>query len=155
MASIKIMLNDKAEIERLAADPDVKIKIKKAIVDEVLKRTVKALNDEILDAISREVRSIVDPQTANELFDKSAWRCGPTLAAGVREAIRNHVKLDTRRIMAEELAGIDPRPAIVEALQRQLDRIKGIDVEKTVREAASEYVQTMMAKLGQDTGGGK
>lgn len=155
MASIKIMLNDKEEIERLAADPDVKIKIKKAIVDEVLKRTAKAVNDEILGAIDQEVKSFVLPEHDNGVFDNSSWRCGPSLASAAREDIRAKIKTDVRRIITEELAAADPRQKIVEAMQRQLDRIEAIDIEKAVREAADRYVRAAMSRLGQTTGSAK
>lgn len=58
MDKITILLQDKQTIEKLAADPDVQIRIKDAILDGLAKRYVKTSNvvKDLLDNARAEMR---------------------------------------------------------------------------------------------------
>ena len=67
--NIKIMLNKDEEITRLAQDPEVQIRIKNAIVDEVARRTVKAVGAELEPFIDNKVKELLF-SNPKAVFDK-------------------------------------------------------------------------------------
>ena len=57
--NVKIMLNKDEEIKELAKDPEVQIKIKAAIIDEIGERAVKAVQKELTPDINEAVMKAV------------------------------------------------------------------------------------------------
>lgn len=92
--TVKIMLNDKSSIEELAKDPEVQVRIKTAIVDEIGKRAAKAAQAALDKSVENAVRLAMDKFLRDKPNDV-VKRCDTwgyiTLSDKVKEAIQNAV----------------------------------------------------------------
>lgn len=94
--NIKLMLNKDEEIKKLAKDPEVQIRIKASIVDEIARRAVKAVQAEAGETIDRTVRkAVTDPKTYLTRLPKD-----------IRVEIENQAKRSVAKAIIDETSDI-------------------------------------------------
>ena len=150
--TIKIMLNDQQSIEELAKDPEIQVKIKAAIVDEVAKRAAKAaqavLEKTIESAVDLELDRFNFPsaRNPNNWFTRdSAWH-RPTLKPDVREKIRDHVRAVLTEQM-DELVNASPEMAeLKRELAEQVVNVRAMNVKEMLK---AEIGRVVSKKFGE------
>lgn len=134
MDKITILLQNKQTIEKLAADPDVQIRIKDAVLDGIAKRGMKlsGITSNIISAAQKEIR--------NEFFGDT-W--GNILKDEYKTVIREQVKASLNHLVNEELAKCSKE--ISESIRswkaEVLKKLKEYDIEKDIREVAEEVIR--------------
>lgn len=137
--NIKIMLNKDEEIKRLAADPEIEIKIKNAILDGVGKRVAKTIDKEALKNVEGTCRRYMEvmlkergieynfytPKIPKWLSDKIQKKVEDLLTIGIENCVRQTfdemAKTQIEIAVAgklQELASIDPTAEIKAAADR-------------------------------------
>lgn len=151
---VKIMLNDKESITELANDPDVQIKIKNAIVDTIVKRTVKVLNDDIMNQVRMAINKVIEDiktqkdKTLSDIFEKGDWR-GPSLTSTYRDYIRAEARNAMRCEVHEMIKELEVEMGkfYSETYERRKKEIEGYDFDKAVKEYIAKRVSGTIAKL--------
>lgn len=134
MDKITILLQDKQTIEKLAADPDVQIRIKDAVLDGIAKRGMKlsGITSGIISAAQREIR---------QEFFGDTWR--DILKDEYKTVIREQAKASLNHLVNEELAKCSKE--INESIRfwkaEVLKKLKEYDIEKDIREVAEEVIR--------------
>lgn len=138
--NVKIMLNKDEEIRRLAADPDVEIRIKDAIIDGVGKRAAKAIDTETRLSIERVCRLHMDELLRKEGFTnyrtKVPKRVTDNIQKTVKEIVKNEIESCVRRIINETATA-----HIETAIAGKLKELKNIDVAKVIKDAANTVIR--------------
>lgn len=136
MDKITIVLQDKQTIEQLAADPDIRIRIKDSVIDGVARRYLKISN--IAAAVAEEIRK--------ELF-KGAY--GTYIKDEYRDIICKQVKKEFNKIVEEELIryGNETKKAILAWKEDALQLIKERDIEKDIREVAEKVINEKLQRI--------
>ena len=138
--TIKMMLNKDEEINRLAQDPEVQIKIKNAIVDAIAKRAVKTIDcTEVHEAINKTIKETL-------LDDKpSLW---PPLKESIVERVKNAAinALDLRlhEILADTLPGYQAR--FRQVLNEHLKEIEKLDFAAMAKEAVNRFIAARFSR---------
>lgn len=92
--NIKIMLNKDEEIKELAKDPDVKVKIKAAIIDGIVTRAVKA--------VQKELTRDIDDAANRAVYNGNTFN----LKDSVKEDIDKHVQQAVDNAILSKLCDI-------------------------------------------------
>ena len=134
MDRITILLQDKATIEKLAADPEVKIRIKDAVLDGVGKRALKLAN------ITNDITKAAQREIYNEFFVD-----GPThiLKAEYKNLIKKRARTEMNMFLEEEIKECEKelREAIRSWKLEVLEKLNEYDIEKDIREVAAEVIR--------------
>lgn len=128
--NIKIMLNKDEEIKRLASDPEVEIKIKAAIVDEIAKRAATKLAPTI-DGIIEDV-----------VVKEKRWGT-ITLTDKAEQEIRRQAEAMMREHFAKQFAEF-VKPFIDklnDALNNKFNEIKAVDPTTILTRAAEKLLK--------------
>ena len=141
---VKVQINDKQSVEELLANnPDIEVKIKNAIVDEVAKRSAKAINEilhgTVEHAVGEAVARFCSEKNNQEIFCTGCWG-NITLTNKAKEAVQQHVD---RVLMEKFYDTVLEVPEVVQytekvkqAVNAKIERIRDMDVEDMlVREA--------------------
>lgn len=142
--TVKVMLNDQAAIEELVKDPETQILVKNAIVDAVAKRAAKAAQA----ALDSTIESAVEIAMARFLKGKPndiVKRCDVwnhiVLSDKMMKAIQDAVDAKLT-IAAFDYAGKFPEnDQLRKAIQRQIDYVSAIDVEKRLASIIEKVVR--------------
>lgn len=148
-AKVKIMLNDKESIGELARDPEVQIRIKEAIIDEIGKRVVKIFRADLDDAIRLEVQSFTRPSKANEVFGKPSWGSEPVLSAKMKTEVEEFVRTKVRREIDTVVREFNANAEYIEAFKRRKEEIEAYDFDAAIqkfiaRKLANLFGQAML-----------
>lgn len=134
MDKITFLLQDRQTIEKLAADPEVNIRIKDAILDGIGRRAVKFNN------ITSTLISAAQKEIKQEFFGDT-WR--DNLKDEYKNIIRNRAKEEFNRLVNEELGkcSIELNKAIKSWKSEVLKKLKEYDIEKDIREVAELVIR--------------
>ncbi|MCQ2300584.1 MAG: hypothetical protein MJZ81_10730 [Bacteroidales bacterium] len=145
---LKIMLNDSAAIAEIAKDPEVVIKIKKAIVDEVAKRTAKAIEGEIALAVKKEIDSFTHPDTENEVFKSGyGYWSSPVLSDEMRKHVEAIVASKVRNEIDEIVERFDVNAKYAEVFNKRKQEIEEYDFDKAVQKFISKKLAASFKKI--------
>lgn len=135
--TIKIMLNKDEEINKLALDPEVQLKIKAAIMDAIASRAVKAVEKDA------DLKRFIEEKVHDILFDKRRWGC---LNDETSEKIEKYVKKNVETAIFN--MSMDEKEKYVEQFRKAIaERIKAldeIDVKSVFTDAVDRYIRTKM-----------
>lgn len=142
--NIKMMLNDKSSIEELAKDPEIQIRIKNAIVDEIGKRAAKAAQAALDGTVERAVELAMVrflKGKPNDVVKRCDLWDHVVLSDKMMKAIQDAV--DTKLTMAafDYAEKFPENEELRKAIQRQVDYAKKVDVEKMIRESVDKIVK--------------
>lgn len=135
--NIKIMLNKDAEINELAKDPDVQVKIKAAIVDGIGTRAVKAVQKELASDINEAVRKAVYEDNTFNLKDSVK----EDIKKRVEQAVSFAITTKICDIMEKEFYSIVREKA--ESYVKQIDRM---DIKAIVAGMAAKILERKLSR---------
>lgn len=149
-SKVKVIINGKDTIERIAADPDCRIRIKDALVDQVAKRALKAINAELAgvihDAVVKSVSKITDPDEDNGLFDKRKstydW---PVLSATVLKKIKEAVSAEVFRTVREAVEQSDIHKEYCKILKDTTDYLQKYDYDAVIKKEIRKKVRSVFS----------
>lgn len=142
--NIKMMLNDKSSIEELAKDPEIQIRIKDAIVDEIGKRAAKAAQAALGSTVERAVELAMvrflkgkpnDVVKRCDLWDRIV------LSDKMMKAIQDAVDAKLTMAAFDYAEKFPENEELKKAIQKQVDYAKKVDVEKMIRESVDKIVK--------------
>ena len=142
--TVKMMFNDKEAVLELAKDPEVQVKIKTAIVDEAAKRAAKAiqaaLNSTIEDAVNLAMVRFLKGKP-NDVVKRCDMWDRIVLSDKLMKAIQDAV--DTKLTIAafEYPEKFPENKELKKAIQRQIDYVNKVDMEKMIRESIDRLVK--------------
>lgn len=142
--NIKMMLNDKSSIEELAKDPEIQIRIKDAIVDEIGKRAAKAAQAALNSTVERAVELAMTrflKGKPNDVVKRCDLWDNIVLSDKVMAAIQNAVDAKLTRAAFDYAEKFPENEELKKAIQRQVDYAKEVDVEKMIRESVDKIVK--------------
>ncbi len=139
MDKIIIVLQDKQTIEKLAADPEVQIRIKDSIIDGIGKRSAKLLNitNDIVNSAKREIKT--------EFFG-SSW--GNVFTIEYKKLIKEQAKSELNHLVSEELkeCSKEINNAIRSWRSEILKKLEEYDIEKDICEVAEKVIIEKLKK---------
>ena len=134
MDKITILLQDKQTIEKLAADPEVNIRIKDSILDGIGKRAVKFNNitSALISAAKKEIR---------QEFFGNTWQ--DILKDEYKQVIRNKAKAEFNHIFNKEFVKCSEEinKSIRAWKSEVLKKLKEYDIEKDIREVTEMVIR--------------
>ena len=137
--NVKIMLNKDEEIKRLAQDPEVQIRIKNAIVDEVARRAAKAVGAELEPFIDGKVRELLFSNPKAD-FDRK-------LRPDVKKELEKYVSesmFPKIRSVADEMSDKFDKE-MSDMLETYKKLFATYDVEKMVSSAAERFIKDRLS----------
>jgi len=137
--NIKIMLNKDEEITKLAQDPEVQIRIKNAIVDEVARRTVKAVGAELEPFICDKVRELLF-SNPKAVFDR-------TLRPEVKAEMETYISASITSKIRDVADGMSDKfdKEMSDMLELYKKSFAKFDVEKLVSSAAERFIKDRLS----------
>ena len=143
--NIKMMLNDKSAIEELAKDPEIQMRIKDAIVDDIAKRAAKAaeaaLNKTISAAVEEAMHRFMTTYMGSADVIKSVSAYGSiTLSDKLKKKIQDQVDTALTYAAFDYAEKFPENDELKKALQRQVDHANKADVDKMIRESVDRIV---------------
>ena len=139
MDKIIIVLQDKQTIEKLAADPEVQIRIKDSIIDGIGKRSAKLLNitNDIVNSAKREIKT--------EFFGSNY---GNVFTDEYKKLINEQAKSALNHLVSEELkeCSKEINNAIRSWKSEILKKLEEYDIEKDIREVAEKVITEKLKK---------
>ena len=139
MDKIIIVLQDKQTIEKLAADPEIQIRIKDSIIDGIGKRSAKLLNitNDIVNSAKREIRTEFFGSNWNNVFTDE-----------YKKLIKEQAKSALNHLVSEELkeCSKEINNAIRLWKNEILKKLEGYDIEKDIREVAEKVIIEKLKK---------
>ena len=142
--NIKMMLNDKSSIEELAKDPEIQIRIKDAIVDEIGKRAAKAAQAALDSTIERAVELAMVrflKGKPNDVVKRCDLWDHIVLSDKMMKAIQDAVDAKLTMAAFDYAEKFPESEELKKAIQRQVDYAKKVDVEKMIRESVDKIVK--------------
>ncbi len=135
--TIKIMLNKDEEINKLALDPEVQLKIKAAIMDAIGSRACKAVDKDyhLTEFINRTVEEYLHGP-------KHTW----CLSDNVEKQIKEHVEQDIF-LAIENISSKEPEKywqMFRDAVDRKLKELENLDVKEVFTKSVDRYIRTKM-----------
>lgn len=135
--TIKIMLNKDEEINKLALDPEVQLKIKAAIMDAIASRAVKAVEKDAA------LKQFIEEKVHDILYDRERWGC---LNDATSKKIEEYVKRNVENAIFD--MSMDEKEKYIAQFRKALDeRIKAldeIDVKEVFANAVDRYIRNKM-----------
>lgn len=134
MDKITILLQDKQTIEKLAADPDVQLRIRDAILDGIGRRSMK------LSGVASGIVSAAEREIRKEFFGDT-WR--DVLKDEYKDVIKRQVRKETHILVNEEIeeCRIEISKTIRSWKLDVLKKLKEYDFEKDIREVAEAVIK--------------
>lgn len=142
--NIKMMLNDKSSIEELAKDPEIQIRIKDAIVDEIGKRAAKAAQAALNSTVERAVELAMVrflKGKPNDIVKRCDLWDRIVLSDKMMKAIQDAVDAKLTRAAFDYAEKFPENEELKKAIQRQVDYANTVDVEKMIRESVDKIVK--------------
>lgn len=140
MDKIIIVLQDKQTIEKLAADPEVQIRIKDSIIDGIGKRSAKLLNitNDIVNSAKREIKTEFFGSNWNNVFTDE-----------YKKLIKEQAKSELNHLVSEELkeCSKEINNAIRFWKSEVLKKLEEYDIEKDIREVAEKVIIERLKKV--------
>lgn len=148
-SKVKVIINGKDTIERIAADPDCRIRIKDALVDQVAKRALKAINAELAgvihDAADEVVQKMTNPEEDNGLFVRRKNTYWPELSddliAKIKEAVRKEVFFTVREAIEQS----DVFKEYHEVLKDRTDYLRKYDYDAAIKKEISKKIKIVFS----------
>jgi len=133
MNKFTLLLQDKEVIKELACDPEIQIKIKNSIVDEVKRRASKGI-DAVMNDVIKQVES--------ELFEKVGY-FGKRLKPGIQKLLEKNIE----DIVTESV--LDKKQEIARTISESMDEYRAairlhlseIDINQILREEAAKIIE--------------
>lgn len=134
MNKFTLLLQDKEVIKELACDPEIQIKIKNSIVDEVKRRASKGI-----DSISEDFTIALK----EELFEKTGYYSTPRLKPAIKKLLEKNIE----DIVTESV--LDKKLEIARTISESMDEYKAairlhlseIDINQILREEAAKIIE--------------
>lgn len=134
MNKFTLLLQDKEVIKELACDPEIQIKIKNSIVDEVKRRAAKGI-----DSISEDLTKALK----EELFEKAGFFSTPRLKPAIKKLLENNIEEIVKEVI------LDHKLAIANIVTETMDEYKSairlhlskIDINQILREEAYNIIK--------------
>ena len=146
--NVKIMLNKDEEIKRLAADPEIEIRIKDAIIDGVGKRVAKALGDESMERIKRECRQELNRELEKRCLLKRGYLRTLEISNELRDAIRQEAKsllsMAIQNCVNEVFNSIG-RSTVEMMVASRIQELEKMDCNKVIADAAERVVRNRLS----------
>ena len=148
---VKVQINDKKAVEELLANnPDIEIKIKDAIIDEVAKRATKAINNALHSTVEcaarREVEKFCSADNTS-LFATDCWG-DLKLNEATSKLIRDHVdRVLMEQVMEQIVSSPDMeqlRARLKSSINAEIDMVLSMDAEGAVYLAAVHAVDGVL-----------
>lgn len=142
--NIKMMLNDKSSIEELAKDPEIQIRIKDAIVDEIGKRAAKAAQAALGSTVERAVELAMVrflKGKPNDVVKRCDLWDHIVLSDKMMKAIQDAVDAKLTMAAFDYAEKFPENEELKKAIQKQVDYAKKVDVEKMIRESVDKIVK--------------
>ena len=134
MNKFTLMLQDKEVIKELARDPEIQVKIKNSIVDEVKRRSSKGI-DGLMNELTESIRK--------ELFDRVGFYGSYSLKPSIRKLLENNIENIVRDIILDLKLEIDRK--ISEEMNKYRasisSRLNEVDISQIIREEAAKIVE--------------
>lgn len=144
-SKVKVIINGKDTIERIAADPDCRIRIKDALVDQVAKRALKAINAElsgvIHDAADEVVNKMTNPEEDNGLFVRRENTYWPELSDDLIAKIKKAVRDEVFHTVYEAIEQSDILKEYHEVLKDKTDYLRKYDYDAAIKEEISKKIK--------------
>lgn len=131
--NVKIMLNKDEEIKELAKDPDVRVKIKAAIIDGIGARAVKAVQKELAPDIDEAARKAVYKGNTFNLKDS------------VKADIERHVGNAVEFAIATKLGDIMEKEFYSLVREKAKSYVAAID-EMDIKSIVEDMVQRILER---------
>lgn len=133
MNKFTLLLQDKEVIKELACDPEIQIKIKNSIVDEVKRRASKGI-DAVMNDVIKQVES--------ELFENVGY-FGKRLKPGIQKLLEKNIE----DIVTESV--LDKKQEIARTISESMDEYRAairlhlseIDINQILREEAAKIIE--------------
>lgn len=140
MDKITIVLQDKQTIEKLAAAPDVQLRIKDAIIDGIERRELKlqGITDDILNAAKSQIRK--------EFLEQIG--CKDFLSKEFKKVVDDQCRVAFRELVSEEILTFEEElsTAINGWKERIKEDLNNYDLDKTIRVVVEEVVREKFSK---------
>lgn len=144
-SKVKVIINGKDAIERIAADPDCQIRIKDALVDQVAKRALKAINAElagvIQDAADEVVSKMTNPEEDNGLFVRRKNTHWPELSDDLLAKIKKAVRSEVFHTVREAIEQSDILKEYREVLKDKTDYLRKYDYDAIIKREIRKKVR--------------
>lgn len=137
--NIKIMLNKDEEITRLAQDPEVQIRIKNAIVDEVAERAAKEMEGDLVEYIDNKVRAL--------LFSNPNARYDRELRTDVKKELDKYISESMLPRIRDVANGMSEKfdKEMSDMLELYKKMFAKYDVEKLLSSAAERFIKDRLS----------
>ena len=146
--NVKIMLNKDEEIKRLAADPEIELRIKNAIIDGVSKRVAKALVGEGMTMIKSECRKALHEELEKQCLIKRGYLRTLEISNALRDAIRQEAKsLLSMAIQncVNETWNSMGRSTIEMMVASRIQELEKMDCKKAIADAAESVIRNRLS----------
>lgn len=144
-SKVKVIINGKDAIERIAADPDCRIRIKDALVDQVAKRALKAIDAELAgvihDAADEVVQKMTNPEEDNGLFVRRENTYWPSLSDDLIAKIKKAVRQEVFTTVYEAIEQSDIHKEYREVLQDKTDYLQKYDYDAAIKKEISKKIK--------------
>lgn len=149
MTNVKIMINDREGVEKIAADPDVQIRIKDALVDGIAKRTVKAIQGEIEKEISNEIYKALHPKKGEKggLFGTPDIYGRAQLSKDAINEIHSAVKFAVTKEIENVISECDIKKEYEALIARKIKEVNEYNFEHAVNAYIHKKVESTILKL--------
>lgn len=148
--NVKIMLNKDEEIKRLAADPEVELRIKNAIIDGVGKRVAKTLGDEGMERITSECRKVLHEELEKQSFIKHSSDFFRSLQ--ISNELRDAIRQEAQSLLAvaiqncvNETFNSMGRSTIGMMVAGRIQELNLMDCKKVIADAADRVIRSRLS----------
>lgn len=140
MDKLTVVLQDRTTIENLVKDPDVQIRVKNAVIDQLGKRALKLSN--VTDDILAEAKKNLNEEF---LVSKSYYK---ELKKEYKKKIRQEARIAFGDMVREELDLMksEIRMALMDKKAEMLEQINNINLETIIIEVAEEVIKQKLGK---------
>lgn len=134
MNKFTLMLQDREVIKELARDPEIQVKIKNSIVDEVKRRSAKGI-----DAITNDLSKVLK----EEFFDSVGYFHTPKLKPAIKKLLERNIDEIVSEAVLDEKNKIDNlvKEALIEYSAAIRAKLAEIDIDKVIREEAAKIIE--------------
>lgn len=134
MNKFTLMLQDREVIKELARDPEIQVKIKNSIVDEVKRRSAKGI-DAITNDLSKALKE--------EFFDRLGYFQTPKLKPAIKKLLERSIEEIVSEAVLDEKMKIDKlvKDALTEYSAAIRAKLAEIDIDKVIREEAAKIIE--------------
>lgn len=140
MDKITIVLQDKQTIEKLAADPNVQLRIKDAIIDGIGRRGLK------LENVTKDILDAAESYLRYKFLNKGGWN--GVLKEEFKKIVDDQCREAFRELVKEEILTFEEElsTAINGWKERIKEDLNNYDLGKTIRVVVEEVVREKFSK---------